>query len=215
MRIPAMEPFRGSRYLRYRSARFPADAGRMGLASVDFQLRESMEKLNALFGQSAFRKGVGYLCRINPEVPDRFTGDWICLTQILANLIGNAVKFTEAGRVAIEVSKVDQTDLEATLCFSISDTGPGIPDEQLNAIFELLDQSEDSRTRTHEGTGLGLYIAARLANIMGGHIFVQSREGEGTAFHLTVVLELQEAEALSGAGTGVSGPQAGRIWPES
>jgi len=214
MRRPAVGPFRGSRYLRYRLARFPAEVGRIGLDSVDFQLRESLEKLNALLGQGAHRKGVGYLCRINPEVPDRLTGDWICLTQILANLIGNAVKFTKEGRVAIEVSLVDQTELEATLCFSISDTGPGIPGERLNAIFELLDQSDDSRTRRHDGTGLGLYIAARLADMMGGHIFAQSREGEGTAFHFTVVLELQEAEARSVVGSGVSGTQAEKPWPE-
>ncbi len=211
---PAMEPFRGSRYLRYRLARFPAELGRIGLDSVDFQLSESLEKLSHLLGQGAHRKGIGYLCHINPEVPNRVTGDWICLAQILAHLIGNAIKFTQAGRVTIEVSLVDQTELEATLCFSISDTGPGIPDEQLNAIFELLDQSNDSRTRRHTGTGLGLYIAARLADMMGGHIFAQSREGEGTAFHFTVVLELQATEAQNGVGSGVSGTQTERSWLE-
>jgi signal transduction histidine kinase len=114
------------------------------------------------------------------------------LSQILTILSGSAVSFTQAGQVTMEIALVDQTEMEAMLRFSISDTGNGLTPERMNSVFEALSPENVHRPRSCEEAGLGLSMAGRLADLMGGHIFAQSREGEGTAFHLTVALELQE-----------------------
>ncbi len=163
---------------------------RRGDPRVDFRLRTAMGRLNYLLAEQARKKEIAYACRIDPDVPDRLKGDWIRLRQVLINLIGNAVQFTSYGQVGVGVSLADRTKTRATLCFTISDTGRGIPNDRLEAIFEVFEQNEVARYRYLDLFGRGLPLTARLADTLDGHLFTQSREGEGTAVHFTVDLEL-------------------------
>lgn len=160
------------------------------LTADPFRLRESMVGLNQRLTKAADSKGFGYRFRINTEVPEEVRGDWGRLSQILAILGGSAVSFTEGGQVNMEVVLVDRTESEVTLCFSVYDTGPGMSDEQLAAVFETLSNGENSGPDNFRPTAPGLALASHEAALMDGYIFAQSREGEGTVFHLTVDLAL-------------------------
>jgi CheY-like chemotaxis protein len=143
---------------------------------------------------SAHRKGLELAWRIPPDVPDALMGDPSRLSQIIVNLIGNAVKFTERGEIVLEVTTENQDDRTATLHFVVSDTGVGIPREKLKLIFEAFTQADSSTTRKYGGTGLGLAISARFVELMGGEIWVQSEFGEGSRFHFTVPFPLVSVE---------------------
>jgi CheY-like chemotaxis protein/HPt (histidine-containing phosphotransfer) domain-containing protein len=146
-------------------------------------------------------------------VPDVVVGDWGRLRQVLLNLVGNAIKFTPQGRVAVRVSTVSRTADRAILHFAVTDTGIGIPAAKRASIFEPFIQADGSVARRYGGTGLGLTISSRLAGLMGGKIWVDSEEGSGSTFHLTACLGLARGEkpvsdraGPEGAAPGVSRP---------
>ncbi|MBZ5611294.1 MAG: hybrid sensor histidine kinase/response regulator, partial [Acidobacteriia bacterium] len=133
------------------------------------------------------------------EAPSRLIGDGLRVRQILTNLVGNALKFTQQGRVEVRVDCLEQTSGDAALCVAIEDTGIGIPADKLDLIFEKFTQADGSMTRRYGGTGLGLAIAKELVELMGGKIAVQSSVGVGSKFTVTLRLPLDRAgESLSG-----------------
>jgi two-component system sensor histidine kinase/response regulator len=158
------------------------EAGRMLISNTDFDLTELVEKTISTFGILAHGKGLELAARIEPGVPDRLTGDPLRLRQILINLLGNAVKFTEMGQIILNVSKAPGSGRDGDLIFSVADTGIGIPPNKLNQIFSSFEQADSSTTRKYGGTGLGLAIVQRLAELMGGQISVESELGKGSKF---------------------------------
>ena len=121
-------------------------------------------------------------------------GDYNRLRQIVVNLVGNAIKFTESGEVTLEVTRESRSDKDVVLHFTVADTGIGIPPDKQAAIFEMFEQADTSTTRRHGGTGLGLAIASRLVDLMDGRIWVESEVGRGSRFHFIVRLDLAETE---------------------
>jgi len=150
------------------------EAGKLSLEDEDFDLRMMMESMGDLLALKAQQKGVEYVCCIDPGVPMRMVGDAGRLRQMLTNVIGNAVKFTSEGEIAIDVHQESESEGDVTLAFSVSDTGPGIPPDRLDAIFSEFEQADSGTTRKFGGTGLGLSIVKRLAEMMGGSITVES-----------------------------------------
>jgi PAS domain S-box-containing protein len=170
------------------------EAGRLELDEIDFNLRDHLgDWLNSL-APRAHQKGVELACHVSAQVPDRVKGDPTRLGQILFNLVGNAIKFTEEGEVVVDVDAASHANHEIWLHFSISDTGVGIPSEKFDFIFDPFAQADGSTTRKYGGTGLGLAIARRLVEAMGGRIWLESQPGTGSTFHFTTHLEAQ-AEA--------------------
>ncbi len=183
------------------------EAGRLDLDTVEFDLEEELEKFSSALAAPVGAKGLEFVCRVIPGTPTRLKGDPARLRQVLNNLVGNAVKFTDQGSVTVEVSlKRREGDL-AVLGFSVADTGIGIPPEHLAGIFEPFTQADETTTRRHGGTGLGLTIARQLAGLLGGEISVESQPGRGSTFRFTARFEALDAvsstrvpgcEALSG-----------------
>ncbi len=138
-------------------------------------------------------KGLELAYEIRPDVPTALLGDPSRLRQVITNLIGNALKFTEHGEVVLTVSVETQTDAAATLRFSVSDTGIGIPQEQQEAIFKPFTQADGTTTRKYGGTGLGLAISTTLVALLGGRIWLESETGKGSTFSFSVRFDLQEA----------------------
>jgi signal transduction histidine kinase/ActR/RegA family two-component response regulator len=181
------------------------ESGRLKLDKVDFDLNDVMEKSVAGVALQAHEKGLQMTCEVMSEVPTQLVGDPTRLRQILRNLLGNAIKFTERGEVVLRVEventengvRVDSlTPLSVpsvTLRFSVKDTGIGIPADKLDTIFDRFTQVDSSTTRKYGGTGLGLAIAERLVELMSGRIWAESTVGLGSTFHFTVCLELQSA----------------------
>ena len=178
------------------------EAGKLDLESVAFPLRDSLGDTMKTLALRAHRKGLELACQVHPEVPDNLIGDPGRLRQVVVNLVGNAIKFTEAGEVVVTVQIADcrsessdlQTDnvlssnLQSANCnlqFSVSDTGIGIRRDRQQAIFAPFVQADGSTTRKYGGTGLGLAISARLVELMGGRIWVESDPGRGSTFHFT------------------------------
>ena len=129
----------------------------------------------------AQQKGLALACDIDANVPDAVVGDPGRLRQVVVNLIGNAIKFTEKGEIVVKVSSSPPSESEAELLFAISDTGIGIAPDKQRAIFEAFNQADNSMTREYGGTGLGLSISSRLVDLMGGHIRVESEPGRVAA----------------------------------
>ncbi len=172
------------------------EAGKLSLESCDFELRESLGDALKSLAFRAHRKGLELACEIHPDVPERLIGDLGRLRQIMVNLVGNAIKFTETGEVVVEVSCRSRTEREAELAISVRDTGIGIPADKLNAIFEAFEQVDTSTTRKFGGTGLGLAICSRLVTLMGGRIGVDSEVGRGSMFHFTARFGLAQGKPL-------------------
>jgi len=172
------------------------EAGKLSLESSEFELRESLGDALKSLAFRAHRKGLELACEIHPDVPERLIGDVGRLRQILVNLVGNAIKFTETGEVVAEVTCRSQTEAEAELHFSVRDTGIGIPADKLAAIFEAFEQVDTSTTRKFGGTGLGLAICSRLVALMGGKIAVDSTLGRGSTFHFTARFGLARGKPL-------------------
>ncbi len=173
------------------------EAGKLDLEEIDFDLRETLEDVIDLLFLRAAEKGLDFGFTLAPAVPVHLRGDPGRLKQILINLCGNAVKFTREGAVAVRVSLDAQNQDEATLRFAVSDTGPGVSEEQRQRLFSRFSQLEVSTARVHGGTGLGLAISQQLAVRMGGEIGVQSTPGAGSTFWVTARLRLSPAPEVA------------------
>jgi len=166
------------------------EADKVELEHSTFSLRSTIDLVLSLLHPQAQAKGLIIFNRVEPELPDLFRGDAGRLNQILLNLLGNAVKFTSQGSISITVLPGQVTDNRLTLCFSISDTGVGIPHTSLHKLFIPFSQVDSSTTRKFGGTGLGLAISKQLVELMGGTISVESVEGSGSTFFVRLPLEL-------------------------
>lgn len=158
----------------------------MELEAIDFALRENLGETLKTLGFRAQQKGLELAWRVGPEVPEHLMGDLGRMRQMVTNLVGNAIKFTEKGEVVLEVEKENESDGMVELHFRVRDTGVGISKEKQDYIFGAFTQADSSTTRKYGGTGLGLAITRRLVEIMGGKIWVESELGHGSTFHFTV-----------------------------
>ena len=168
------------------------EAGKAELQTEPFDLREVIENVAQLFKVQAVEKGLELTKNYRPDCPWRVVGDGGRIRQILMNLVGNAVKFTERGHVQIEAERAGRDDRKATFDIHVRDTGVGISEKDHKLLFNEFSQADMSSTRRHQGTGLGLAISKRIAVMMGGTIGFTSRQGEGSTFHFTVTLPLDQ-----------------------
>ncbi|HGY54647.1 MAG TPA: response regulator [Caldithrix abyssi] len=162
------------------------ESGKMELEEQPFRLRQCIEEVLELVSIGLKKKDVDILYQIEPEVPSIIVGDVTRLRQILVNLNGNAVKFTEKGEIVTRVKVQKEVNGELTLHFSVRDTGIGIPKKHLKNLFSAFSQVDSSSNRRYGGTGLGLAICKRLVGLMGGDIWVESEPGKGSEFHFTI-----------------------------
>ena len=176
------------------------EAGKMHLDPRPFDLRALTEDVAATFGAQVDQRGIELALRYAPGAPHRVVGDAGRLRQALTNLVGNAVKFTEEGHVLIDVSG-EATEAGARLVIAVSDTGCGVPAAQQAAIFEVFGQADGTATRKHEGTGLGLNITRAIIGLMGGTLSLESEEGAGATFTVSVTLPIDASEAPAPAQT--------------
>jgi len=167
------------------------EAGQAKLDPAPFELRESLEDVTTLLSSSAADKGIDLLIRVQPELPTTYIADVGRFRQIMTNLVGNAVKFTHFGHVLIDVSGT-VIDERADLIIKVQDTGIGIPEDNLDSVFEKFKQVDGTTTREYEGTGLGLSISANLVHLMGGTISVESKLEEGSTFTIQLTLPTHE-----------------------
>jgi PAS domain S-box-containing protein len=167
------------------------DAGQLTLEAEPFDLREAIEDVATLTSSRAVDKDIELIVRIDPALPSRLVGDVGRIRQIITNLVGNAVKFTETGHVLIEVTGSHASANALDLILRVHDTGIGIPPEKLEAVFDKFSQVDTSSTRRHEGTGLGLAITSRLVELMNGTISAESSPGEGSVFCVNITLPIE------------------------
>ena len=187
------------------------EAGKLSIEEVPFGLRDTVGSTMKTLALRAHTKGLELVCDIPPHVPDHLIGDPERLRQILVNLVGNAIKFTDTGEVVASVENASSSSKEDVIAkvevredaddavelhFSIRDTGIGIGQEQQQRIFEAFEQADSSTTRRYGGTGLGLVISSRLVSLMGGRIWVDSHEGTGSTFHFTAKFGVDQALAI-------------------
>jgi PAS domain S-box-containing protein len=172
------------------------EAGKIDLESVDFNLRDSLESTLKTVAIRADEKGLELLCEVAPEVPEVVCGDSTRLRQVVINLVGNAIKFTESGEIAVRVRTESREKSDCLLRITVADTGVGIPEEKRELIFAPFSQADTSTTRKYGGTGLGLTISTRLVEMMGGRIWVESEVGRGSQFHFTARLGLTDAKEI-------------------
>jgi len=166
------------------------EAGKLDLDPVPFDLHSTLESTMKVLALRAHNKGLELICDIDPEVPDCVVGDPVRIRQIVTNLVGNAVKFTEAGEVVLSASVKSRNRDDLELHFKVCDTGIGIPLEKQAVIFEAFSQADGSTTRKFGGTGLGLTISTRLVKMMHGDIWVESQPDRGSCFHFTAKLSV-------------------------
>jgi signal transduction histidine kinase/CheY-like chemotaxis protein len=169
------------------------EAGRLDVCPMPFSLRECVGRATKTLAAAARAKGLDLSCEVSPESPDAVLGDDFRLRQVLLNLVGNALKFTPAGSVRVKVETTFSPDRTLMTRFSVRDTGIGIPADKRELIFDPFRQADGSTTRKYGGTGLGLAISARLVEIMGGRLQVESEEGCGSTFHFTCPFGLSDA----------------------
>jgi len=169
------------------------EAGKVRLEEIDFNLHELIKSTVSTLAVQAYTKGLELLCHIRPDVPEGLRGDPVRLRQVMMNLIGNSIKFTEKGEIVVRVEAVPDTrepsdeerEYPVILNFSITDTGIGIPKDRVEDIFESFTQADGSTTRRYGGTGLGLAICKQIVSLMDGNIRVQSEPGKGSTFNFT------------------------------
>src|SRR3989442_8671008 len=166
------------------------EARHLELEHIPFQLREMLGDTLKTLAVRAHQKGLELSLDVSPEVPEEFVGDPARLRQVIVNLVGNGIKFTETGEVVVRVKANSVSADETELQFAVSDTGVSIPKEMHTKIFEAFSQADSSTTRKYGGTGLGLSITAQLVHLMGGGIRVESEPGQGSTFHFTVRLQV-------------------------
>ncbi len=161
------------------------EAGKLDLERATFGLREHLERSVKTLALRAYQKDLELVCHVPPDVPDAIVGDPSRLRQIILNLVGNAIKFTDRGEIGVAVRVAAISESEVALHFEVSDTGIGIPPEKQKLIFEAFTQADGSTCRKYGGTGLGLAICTQLVGMMGGRIWVESVDGQGSTFHFT------------------------------
>ncbi|MCW5978910.1 MAG: response regulator [Bryobacteraceae bacterium] len=176
------------------------EAGRLEMAREPFHLRTTIEDTLRILSVPAHRKGLELVCDIGESAPAAVAGDAARLRQVIVNVVGNALKFTQRGEVTLRLEREGAaTDSEAILHFQVADTGIGIPAERLEAIFDAFTQADNSVVRKHGGTGLGLTISRRLVEMMQGRIWVESEPGRGSIFHFTARMPVVDWPAPAGA----------------
>ncbi len=168
------------------------EAGKLDMESIDFSLRKSLGDTLKLLALGAEEKGIEVAWEILPEAPDALVGDPGRLRQVMVNLVGNAIKFTQKGEVMVRTEVESLTEAEVCLHFLVADRGIGIAPEQQQQIFEAFAQADSSTTRRYGGTGLGLPISSQLVEMMGGRIWMESEVGKGSRFHFTARFGLQK-----------------------
>jgi len=172
------------------------EAGKIDIEAIDFNLRDCLETTLKTLAIRADEKGLELLCEVAPEVPEIVRGDSGRLRQVIMNLAGNAIKFTDKGEVALKVQVEATHEHDHTLRFTVADSGIGIPKEKLQLIFAPFSQADSSTTRKYGGTGLGLTISNRLVEMMGGRIWVESELGRGSQFHFTALVGIADKKAI-------------------
>jgi CheY-like chemotaxis protein/nitrogen-specific signal transduction histidine kinase len=173
------------------------EAGHLKVEAIPFSLHDSLRDVVTSMAVTAEEKSIGLELNFGDKVPDLVVGDPGRLRQIVINLVGNAVKFTEEGEVTVSVDAQESEPSSVVVHLQIADTGSGIPPDQLESIFEAYEQAESSGGRRPVGTGLGLSISRQLLDIMGGEIWAESELGRGSTFHVTIPLVLVDQEATS------------------
>lgn len=181
------------------------EAGRLELDQVELRLEDLLENVTDLFNVHAEENGVEMVLDISPDVPEYLIGDPLRLGQVMNNLVGNAVKFTEHGEIHIRVEQLAREDAHATLRFTVRDTGIGMNAEQVERLFHAFTQADASITRRFGGTGLGLTISQRLAEKMGGEITVESEPGKGSTFSFSIRLPISNQAHLERPATELRG----------
>ncbi len=172
------------------------EAGKLGLENIDFDLRAEISNTLRVLGVKANEKKIELACDIDPHLPEMVVGDPGRLRQILTNLVGNSIKFTEHGEVVVRVAEKSRSPFSTFLQFSVSDTGIGIPFDRQAEIFKPFTQADGSTTRKYGGTGLGLTICRQLVELMGGRIWMESVPGKGSTFYFTALLAPASAASL-------------------
>jgi PAS domain S-box-containing protein len=171
------------------------EAGQMEIEEITFNLREMVEGVVEMLSARAHNKGLELMCYIEPGIPTWVIGDPIRIREVLVNLVGNAIKFTERGEVSVKVERAESDDRERVgLHFMVTDTGMGISRENQKRIFEKFSQVDSSTTRRFGGTGLGLSISKSLVELMGGRMWIESEEGKGATFHINLALRFEKRE---------------------
>jgi PAS domain S-box-containing protein len=171
------------------------EAGKLDMESVDFQLADTLDNISTLVGIKTQGKGLELLFKTDPAVPTALVGDPLRLGQILINLSNNAVKFTDTGEIVISTELVNRDNTQVTIKFSVRDSGIGMTEAQAAKLFQPFSQADTSTTRKYGGTGLGLSISKRLAEMMGGEIWVESEQGRGSTFSFTANFGLGKEKA--------------------
>jgi signal transduction histidine kinase/DNA-binding response OmpR family regulator/HPt (histidine-containing phosphotransfer) domain-containing protein len=164
------------------------EAGKLTVENIDFDLEKVLENVSNLISEKATAKGLELIFDIDPAVSTHPKGDPLRLGQILINFCNNAVKFTERGEIVVKARVQEEEENGQLVCFSVSDTGMGLTDEQMSRLFQAFEQADTSTTRQHGGTGLGLAISKKLAQLMGGGVGVSSEVGKGSTFWFTSYL---------------------------
>jgi signal transduction histidine kinase len=172
------------------------EAGKLSFENIPFDLQVAIKEVTGLLTPPAQQKGLELILRYAPEAPYRFLGDPGRIRQVLINLVGNAIKFTNEGHVLINIDCESISNGKAFLRFSIEDTGIGIPEDRLQSIFEKFTQMDASTTRRYGGTGLGLTISKQIVELMEGTVCVSSRPGEGSTFGFTLPLSIDPQPVL-------------------
>jgi PAS domain S-box-containing protein len=178
------------------------EAGSVELETLDFDLRALLDDFGSLPAVRAQARGLEFVCAMAPDVPADLSGDPGRLRQVLTNLAGNALKFTHQGEISVRVALVDETATDASVRFSVKDTGIGIPAARRERLFQKFTQADASTTRRYGGTGLGLAISKRLVELMGGEIGLESEEGVGSEFFFTLRFAKQAEQRRVSAATG-------------
>ncbi|HEX2945895.1 MAG TPA: histidine kinase N-terminal 7TM domain-containing protein [Clostridia bacterium] len=181
------------------------EAGKMELEKVEIDLASLLDSTAKSFAHKVKEKALEFTCSADNAIPGKLIGDTVRLRQVLVNLIGNAFKFTEKGRIEVKAALLSCENRQAVVEFSVSDTGIGIPEDKIASLFKSFQQVDSTTTRRYGGTGLGLAIVKRLVEMMNGRIEVESRLGRGSRFIVTVPFEISEKEAaMDAADTDIS-----------
>jgi signal transduction histidine kinase/DNA-binding response OmpR family regulator len=168
------------------------EAGKLDLESIPFDLRENLGETTRVLSFRAHQKGLELIYEVEPDIPEGLLGDPGRIRQIVINLVGNAIKFTDHGEVLVSVKQTEETRQSITLHFAVKDTGIGVPANKQQEIFKAFSQADGSTTRKYGGTGLGLTICTKLVELMKGRIWMESEVGKGSTFHFTASFGVQE-----------------------